>query len=330
MYNIYQSQLRKDIQHKIYRKPIFTVELFGKEYFWTIKVKKIGPRTLQRYQVMGVELPSNKEYVRSEIAKLKKHFRKKWIFFQIWCSNEIINFENVDHKSEEFKDDMRDMRLGLQDFLCSNYGFKVAFRENMPNSDIIVEVSKTDEELLMEMNASARQRIRKAMKSDIQFTTATPDQYKLFYDKRLETSGHKWFNIIPYEEFQGLASYITQHWCGNVFIAGKDNEIYSGNICIYDGKYIIYIYGFTDRAYGKLWSHHYLIHRMFSRARNNNFLYYDFMGGAPTGFPKHSLVSVSEFKESLGGSKSEQYGSYDIVLNKFLYRVFKIWYKVRG
>ena len=39
----------------------------------------------------------------------------------------------------------------------------------------------------------------------------------------------------------------------------------------------------------------------------NNFLYYDFMGGAPTGFPKHSLVSVSEFKESLGGSKSEQY-----------------------
>ena len=69
---------------------------------------------------------------------------------------------------------------------------------------------------------------------------------------------------------------------------------------------------------------------MFSRARNNNFLYYDFMGGAPTGFPKHSLVSVSEFKESLGGSKSEQYGSYDIVLNKFLYRVFKIWYKVRG
>ncbi|MEI6774918.1 MAG: hypothetical protein WCL18_09460 [bacterium] len=41
MYNLYQSKLRKDIQHEIYRKPIFTVELFGKEYFGTIKEKKI-------------------------------------------------------------------------------------------------------------------------------------------------------------------------------------------------------------------------------------------------------------------------------------------------
>lgn len=30
---LYQSQLRKDLQHKIYHKPMFTVEIFGKEYF---------------------------------------------------------------------------------------------------------------------------------------------------------------------------------------------------------------------------------------------------------------------------------------------------------
>ncbi|MEI7919271.1 MAG: hypothetical protein WCH65_03565 [bacterium] len=77
MYNLYQSQLRKDIQTIIYRKPTFTVELFGKEYFGTIKEKKIGPRILKWYQVMGVELPSDKEYVRSEIARIKKEFRKK-------------------------------------------------------------------------------------------------------------------------------------------------------------------------------------------------------------------------------------------------------------
>ena len=41
MYNLYQSKLRKDIQHEIYRKPMFTVEIFGKEYFGSIKEKKI-------------------------------------------------------------------------------------------------------------------------------------------------------------------------------------------------------------------------------------------------------------------------------------------------
>jgi lipid II:glycine glycyltransferase (peptidoglycan interpeptide bridge formation enzyme) len=69
---------------------------------------------------------------------------------------------------------------------------------------------------------------------------------------------------------------------------------------------------------------------MFSRARDNGFIFCDLMGGAPTGFPKHPLASVSSFKESLGGSKIEQYGSYDIVLNAFLYRVFKLYYRIRG
>ena len=68
---------------------------------------------------------------------------------------------------------------------------------------------------------------------------------------------------------------------------------------------------------------------MFSRARDNGFLYCDLMGGAPTGFPEHPLSSVSEFKESLGGIKIEQYGSYDLVLNPVLYNFFKLYYKLR-
>lgn len=327
MYNLYQSQLRKDIQTIIYRKPTFTVEIFGKEYFGTIKEKKIGPRTLKWYQVMGVELPSDKEYVRSEIARIKKEFRKKWMFFQLGIVNEIISFENVSHRSEEFKEDMMHMRNNLQTFLCENYGFRVAFRENMPNSDIIIDVSKPDEQLIEEMNSGSRQRIRKAIGKQIEFGMAAPDQYPLFYKKRVETSGVKGFNVIPYEQFERLIRYITQNSCGNLFVTSIGQELVSGSICFYDGKNIIYMYGFTNRKFGNVGSHHYLKYRMFSRARDNGFVYCDLMGGAPTGFPNHPLASVSAFKESLGGIKVEQYGSYDIVLNKLLYWIFKKYYQ---
>ncbi len=330
MYNLYQSQLRKDIQQVIYRKPTFTMELFGKEYFWTIKTKKIWPFTTKRYQIMGVELPVDKKYVYSELLKLKKHFKGKGIFFQLGLVNEIISFENVSHRSEEFKEDMMQMRLNLQEFLCSNYGFEVAFRENMPNSDIIIDVSKPDEQLLNEMNSWSRQRIKKALSKEIKFWMASPDQYELFYKKRVETSGDKWFNVIPYEQFERLIRYITQNSCGNLFVTSIDQELVSGSICFYDGKYIIYMYGFTNRKFGNVWSHHYLKYKMFSRARENGFVYCDLMGGAPTGFAKHPLASVSAFKESLGGIKVEQYGSFDIVLNKFLYRIFKLYYRFKG
>jgi lipid II:glycine glycyltransferase (peptidoglycan interpeptide bridge formation enzyme) len=130
----------------------------------------------------------------------------------------MISFENVSHRSETFSGDMRQMRINLQKFICRNYKLKVAFRENMPNSDILIDLSKSDDQLLKEMNSGAQSRIKKALKKEVEFGMAAPDQYKLFYDKWLETSGDKKFNIIPYDQFERLVRYITQNGRGNLFV----------------------------------------------------------------------------------------------------------------
>jgi lipid II:glycine glycyltransferase (peptidoglycan interpeptide bridge formation enzyme) len=110
---------------------------------------------------------------------------------QLGVINEMISFENVSHRSETFASDMRQMRLNVQKFMRKHYGLKVAFRENMPSSDIIIDISKTDEQLLNEMNSGSKSRIKKALGKEIEFGMAAPDQYTLFYDKRVETSGDK-------------------------------------------------------------------------------------------------------------------------------------------
>ena len=329
MCNLYQSQLRKDVQKEVYRNPTFTAKIFGKEYFWTIKEKKIGPWKLQRYQIMGVELPSDKEYVRSEIAKIKKHFRKKWIFFQWWCSNEIVSFDNISHKSIEFNDDMKEMRTHLQNLLCSDYGIKTAFRENMPTASIVYEVNKTDEELLKEMNESCRKRIRKAISQGLVYRTVEKKDYETFFAKRQKTADKKWFNTISRKQYDALLNYIVQ---GKWMLIGAflDGEMIAWTICLFDWPLIYCPYGFFDRKFNNIGVQHFLKFKLFSQARDNGFRLVDTGGWAPTGFPKHPLASVSAFKESLGGTKSEQYGSYDIVLNSFLYRVFKLYYKIKG
>ena len=308
-----------------------TVNIFGKDYFAIIKPKKIGPIKAQWIQIMGVELPTDREYVIAEIKRVKKELSKKQtnILLQLGIVNEMISFENVSHRSDDFQLDMKHMRLNLQNFLQKHYKFKVAFRENMPMSDIIIDVSKPDDQLLQEMNSGSRQRIKKAIGKEIEFGMAAPDQYDLFYQKWKETSGDKWFNIIPYDQFERLVRYITQHGRGNLFVTHIGEELVSWSICLYDQKNIIYLYGFTNRNFGNIGSHHYLKYRMFSRARDNGFVYCDLMGGAPTGFPDHHLASVSAFKESLGGIKIEQYGSYDIPLNPLLYHLFKRYHKLR-
>jgi lipid II:glycine glycyltransferase (peptidoglycan interpeptide bridge formation enzyme) len=193
----------------------------------------------------------------------------------------------------------------------------------------LIDLNKTDDELIQEMNSGCKDRIKKAVKKWIEFGIASPDQYKLFYDKWVETSSSKWFNIIPYSQYEKLIRYITQNFCWNLFITNIWWELVSGSICLYDKRHIIYLYWFTNRKFGNVGSHHYLKYKMFSWARDNGFLYCDLMWGAPTWFDDHPLVSVSNFKESLWWIKVEQYGNYDMILNKFLYKIFRRYYKLR-
>jgi lipid II:glycine glycyltransferase (peptidoglycan interpeptide bridge formation enzyme) len=171
--------------------------------------------------------------------------------------------------------------------------------------------------------------VKKALKKWVYFWIASPDRYNLFYEKWKETVGDKGVNIIPKHTYDELIRYLTQNQRGNLFISMIDGEIAAGSICLYDEHRIIYLYGFSSRKYGNIGGHHYLKFKIFWWARENGFTYCDMMGGAPTGFPEHPLTSVSLFKESLWGTKIEEYGSYDLVLNPLLYTAFNLRYKIR-
>jgi len=331
VYNLYQSNLRKDIQTKIYNKPYFTVKLFGKEYFWLIKEKKIWPIKTKRLQIMWVELPTDKEYVRSEINRLKEIYKKKkWIIFvQLCLLNEIIRFENVWLRSDNFLNDMREMRLNIRQEITKNYWLEVACRENMPQANIVYDITKSDDDLLKEMNSWCKERIKKAIKKWINFGVAWPDQYNLFYEKWKEIWWNKWFNIIPKWQYDKLIRYITQNNRGNLFTSNIDGDLIAWSICLYDEHRIIYLYWFANRKYSNIWWHHYLKFKIFWQARKNGMTYVDMLWWAPTWFPEHPLNWVSKFKESLWGTKIEQYGSYDLIINKILYKLFKFYFKIK-
>lgn len=330
MYNLYQSQLRQDIQTKVYDKSYFFVDLFGKKYFWLVHEKKFWLIQLKRLQIMWVELPNDKKYVKSELERLKKKYEKeKWIMFiQLCFINEIIRFENCGQRTENFVNDMRTMRLNLRQEITNDFWLQVAFRENMPQANIIYDITKSDEELMKEMNSWCKERVKKAIKKWVDFGIATPDQYDLFYEKWKEVSGDKGFNIIPRKQYDKLIRYITQNNRGNLFTSHIDWDIVAWSICVYDEHRIIYLYWFANRVYQNIGGHHFLKFKIFGRARKNGMTYVDMMWWAPTGFPEHPLNWVSKFKESLWWTKIEQYGSYDLILKPKLYNIFKIYFKI--
>ncbi len=326
MYNLYQSPLRNDINHKVFQKPMFEIKLFGKLHKGIIKEMKLGPLKFKWFQVLGVVLPDDIEYVKKEVARIQKEYGDKFgcIMFQRWIINPMVQFENVSHRSKQFKEDMRNMRLNLRRWLTTATKMKLSIRENMPQANIVYEISKSDEQLLNEMNSGCKERVKKSIKKWATFRVASVDEYDQYYQDRKRLAWSKWFNIIPYESYKKLVDYIRENDCGDVFIAEIDGEIIAWSICIYDEHRIIYHSGFATREkkFRNIGAHHFLKFKIFWWARKKGLTYCDMLGGAPTGFHEHPLAWVSKFKEALGGIKIEYYGNYDIVLNPLLYKLF--------
>ncbi len=78
-------------------------------------------------------------------------------------------------------------------------------------------------------------------------------------------------------------------------------DIVSGSIYLFDkeAKATIYLYGATDRKAGNIGANNFLKREFIKRAKQKGYQIFDLMGGAPTGYPKHELVTVSHFKESM-------------------------------
>lgn len=329
--SLYQSSIRQTIQQDIYNKPTFTMKLFDKEYFWTIKTKKLGPITLKRYQILGIHLPDNPEEIRKAIRYIKQKFWQSWtnIFFQRGIVTPIVSFDVYNHKNPEFASDLRDSRIFLREYLWKHYHLKHSFRENLPESWIIYDLTKTDEELLHEMNKGSKLRTKKGIRNDITFKVLEENEYDKFFDKRQQTAGKKWFNTISKAQYIKLITHLSKTQTGNVVVTEHNGEILAGAICIFYHKSIVCLYSFADRKHNNIWGQQYMKFKIFGWGRDHGFTTCDMMGGAPTGFPEHELASVSAFKESMWGIKTEYQGNADIILNPFLYKLFKREFKLR-
>ncbi len=92
--------------------------------------------------------------VRNEIARLRKTYSlfSGCLFIQLGIVNEIARFPNTSRKDDSHIYAIKQARLAVQNRL-TNIGLYISWRENMPQSTILIHTSKSDDELLADMNS---------------------------------------------------------------------------------------------------------------------------------------------------------------------------------
>ncbi len=315
--NFYQNKIRRSISKDVFKKDVFDITIFWKKYWGVRRTHKKFWIKLHWYQVLWVEIPediSNDQF-KYEIDKLKQKF-KSWnnIFFQLWFITNIKEpfYENRQKIKQNFKE---------------NYWLESTIKENMPEATVVVDLTKTEEELYRWFSKSSKRNINKSIKNGLYFKIADRKEIEDFYNLWYQTAQNKWFNIYPRKDYLKLIDFLRATWSWDLYIVKKDDVIISWSVEITENNYSYYLYGATNRDYIKIWGHYFLKHEMFKYLKKKWIKKVDLLWVAPLWYEDHHLKWVSQFKHSLWWEHIEYTWNFDIILNKLLYKI--IYLKLR-
>lgn len=347
--NFYQSRLWRDIQ-ELYGNETFDCTIGDQPYRWLIKKKPLWPRSASWLQILWVEREPNlisdpspaengttKSVKKYEIQRQSPSLkdlgtRQGWrnlgwgspFFLQLGITTPLTTID----QPRTLRPDQIDAIVKTRQqatTMITDQGLRPTIRENMPASTITLDATKTDTDLMDRMSSQAVRFIKKTEKKWITYSLCTsPIELDTFYSERTTVAGGKWFNTITKAQFDKLVTYLQTNKCWSVMVSKLDSRILSGGIFLEHASEMIYLYGFSSRDpdVRNIGAHHGLMRHMLQTARKKWLMTLDLRGWSPTWEPNHHLAPVSTFKESLGWSKIEYYGSFDIILRPRLYKLF--------
>lgn len=184
----------------------------------------------------------------------------------------------------------------------------------------ILDLDKSEDEILKGMRQRLRRALRKAEKNNITIEKTTdPATISEFYRIQLETAGRQQFVAFSEEflkkQFEAFAS------TGNavLYTARHEGEILAQNFMIFYGNEASYHYGVSTQLGTKL-SGAPLLHMQAMRdARERGIGRYNFWGIVDEDDSKHRFYGVSVFKRGFGVEELRYLPAHDLVIKPVIY-----------
>ncbi len=195
----------------------------------------------------------------------------------------------------------------------------------------ILDISKSEEEILVGASQGLRRKIRKAQKNDITVSTSTdPQDIKQFYEIELQTAARHHFVEFSEDflrkQFEAFAKYDEV----KLYTAKLGDEILAQNFMIFYGNEASYHYGVSTEL-GTKYSGAPLLHLQAMRdARERGIQRYNFWGITALDDTRHRFYGVSQFKRSFGVEELIYLHAHDLVIKPVKYKLTYLLEKTRA
>ncbi|MFH0979496.1 MAG: peptidoglycan bridge formation glycyltransferase FemA/FemB family protein [Candidatus Roizmanbacteria bacterium] len=214
----------------------------------------------------------------------------------------------------------------------SNSNFKIQISKHplFPAWTQILDLTKSEEELLKNMHHKTRYNIRLAEKKGVIVKEESTDQgfeifAKLYFEttKRQKYFGHDYrYHKIVLDNLKNRISHILIAYYNNIPLAAYE--------LFYLDGIIYYVYGGTSDQYRNLMASNLLMWEAIKLGKKLGAKKFDMWGSLPPDYdPTHPWSGFTRFKEGYGTKFVEMVGSYDLVINPLLYKIYNSIYSLR-
>ena len=214
----------------------------------------------------------------------------------------------------------------------TNSKFKIISSKHplFPKWTIILDLTKSDEELLKAMHHKTRYNIRLAQRKGVIVKEMSSNEgfeifSKLYFDtcRRQKYFGHtKKYHQIVWNSLKNNIAHILVAFYKSKPLAAFEIFYFHGTA--------YYPYGGTSPEHRNLMASNLLMWEAVRLAKKLGAKKFDFWGSLPPNYDKnHPWAGFTRFKAGYGGSFIKMIGSFDLIINPLIYRLYSYFYILR-
>lgn len=194
----------------------------------------------------------------------------------------------------------------------------------------VLDLNKSEKEILARASQGFRRKLRKATKYDLEITADASDEaIQDFCDLEKKHAERQKYVAFSRDFLTKQFEAFRKNDEALIFTAKKDGEILAMNFMIFYGPEASYHYGVSSNLGTKYSAAPVLHMRAMAEARRRGCIRYNLWGIVGTEEKSHRFYGVSEFKRSFGCDELKYTPAHDMVLKPLAYQKTKIVESVR-
>jgi len=191
-----------------------------------------------------------------------------------------------------------------------------------PSQTLILDLTKSEEEILQAMHQKTRYNIRLAEKKGVKIVESGIERFEEFWQLLVSAGDRDDFNLHGRSYYQAMLN-LDNSFVKLLFAEYRGQPL-AGNLVVFFGDTATYIHGGSSNQSREAMAPYALQWQTIKLAKSLGYKYYDWHGIDEVKWP-----GVTRFKKGFGGKEVKYPGTFDLVYDSGWYNIYKMVRKVR-